>query len=163
MFILLVLEESPLKRRGILLYFIADGTRALVIGSGTVGRRKIYKLLEAGMDVTVVTKEEEKKFGNKVKVVVGDGLQYVMNNIDRFEIIVAATDDVQLNATISNIAKRRGKLVNSVTSKENCNIFFPAVLDYESFQVGITTGGDEPRLSKQLKKLIKKALGPNGL
>ncbi|MDI9643691.1 MAG: bifunctional precorrin-2 dehydrogenase/sirohydrochlorin ferrochelatase [Candidatus Verstraetearchaeota archaeon] len=152
------MEERHLVRKGMLVYISTEGFRALVVGSGRVGRRKIYKLIEAGAEVTVVTKEEPDGLDEDVKVVIGDGLDFAAKNIDRFDLVVAATNDPQLNSKISELAKQKGKLVNSVTSQEECNVMFPAILDYGKFQLGVTTRGEDPSLSKRIKKILQKAL-----
>lgn len=141
-----------------LLYISTEGLRTLVVGSGRVGRRKIYKLIGAGAEVTVVTKEEPKDLGENVRVVIGDGLDFAVKNIDCFDLVVAATNDPQLNSKISELARQKGKLVNSVTSPEECNVIFPAILDYGKFQLGVTTRGEDPSLSKKVKKILQKAL-----
>lgn len=142
-----------------LFYIITEGLRALVIGSGNVGRRKIFKLIEGGAEVTVVTKEEPKhlKRGD-LRVVLGDGLEYLAKNVESFDLVVAATNDPELNSKISELARQKGKLVNSVTSAEDCNLIFPAVIDYGKFKLGVTTGGRDPSLSKKVKKILQKAL-----
>uniref|UniRef100_A0A7C3J3Y0 precorrin-2 dehydrogenase n=1 Tax=Candidatus Methanomethylicus mesodigestus TaxID=1867258 RepID=A0A7C3J3Y0_9CREN len=142
-----------------LFYIVTEDLRALVVGSGNVGRRKIFKLIEGGADVTVVTREEPKLFiGKKLKVVIGDGLEYAAENIDDFDLIVAATNDATINSKISALARKKGKLANSVTSPDDCNLIFPAVIDYGKFMLGITTGGRDPTLSKKVKKILHKAL-----
>ncbi|MBC7127092.1 MAG: bifunctional precorrin-2 dehydrogenase/sirohydrochlorin ferrochelatase [Candidatus Methanosuratincola petrocarbonis] len=142
-----------------LFYVITEGLRALVVGSGKIGRRKIFKLIEGGAEVTVVTKEDPKLLNReKLKVVIGDGLEYAAENIDNFDLVVAATNDPTINSKISDLARKKGKLVNSVTSPEECSLIFPAVIDYGKFKLGITTGGRDPSLSKKVKKLLQKAL-----
>ncbi|MEN3006751.1 MAG: NAD(P)-dependent oxidoreductase [Candidatus Methanosuratincola petrocarbonis] len=131
---------------------------ALVIGSGRVGRRKVFKLVHGGANVTVVTKEIPKGFPDKVKVIIGDGLEYASKNISKFDIVVAATNDPLVNSKISELAIQNKKLVNSVSGLEGCNVAFPAVIDKGSYLVGITTGGRQPSLSKRVKKDLKRAL-----
>lgn len=153
-----------MARRGLLLYLVTEGMRVLVIGSGKIGRRKISKLIAGGADVTVVTKggaEGLESMG--VRVEMGDGLEYLSKNLDRFDMIVAATDDPELNSRISDMAMRHKKLVNSVTSSEECNVMFPAILDYKDFQIGITTCGRDPRLSKKVKERLSVMIRAEGL
>ena len=144
--------------KGALLFLKLDGMRALVIGSGAVARRKIFKLMNAGVEVTVVSKEKPEFLEGKAKVVVGDGLAYSSSNIDRFDIIVAATGNKVLNAEVAMLARAKGKLVNVVTDPSSCTFFFPAVVDYGDIQIGITTFGDAPLVSKLIKKRIEKAV-----
>ena len=150
-----------MTKRGMLLYFVTEGIKVLVVGSGRIGRRKISKLIEGGADVTVVTKGD---IGGLVsmgaKVEIGDGLEYVSRNLDKFDMVVAATDNKELNSKISELAKRHKKLVVSVTSHEDCNVMFPAVLDYKKFQIGITTRGLDPGLSRKIKEKLSLTIRP---
>lgn len=141
-----------------LLYFFTEGMEALVVGSGRIGRRKIFKLINGGANVTVVTKEMPKNLPDRVNVIIGDGLEYASKNIDKFDIVVAATDDPLVNSKISELARQNKKLVNSVSGLEGCNVAFPAVIDKGSYLIGITTGGRQPSLSKRVKKNLKRAL-----
>ncbi len=45
-------------KRGILVLLMTEGMSALVVGSGKVARRKIYKLANAGAKVTVISRGE---------------------------------------------------------------------------------------------------------
>ncbi len=152
-----------LTKRGMLFYVVTEGLKALVVGSGRVGRRKIFKLIDGGAEVTVVTKEQKHHMDGKVRIIVGDGLDFATKNLDYFDIVVAATDDPVVNSKISELARQKKKLVNSVTSPEDCSLIFPAVIDYGRFQLGVTTGGRDPSLSKKIKKIIRKALRDSNL
>ncbi|MEM2001350.1 MAG: bifunctional precorrin-2 dehydrogenase/sirohydrochlorin ferrochelatase [Candidatus Methanomethylicaceae archaeon] len=148
-------------KKGVLLYFTTEGMRVLVVGSGNIGRRKIFKLINGGADVTVVTKgrlDGIESFGAKIEI--GDGLEYLSKNIDQFDMVVAATNDPELNSKISKLAMHHRKLVNSVTSSEECNIMFPAILDYKKFQIGVTTGGSDPKLAKRVKEKLSQLIKP---
>ncbi len=148
-------------RKGMLLYFVTEGMRVLVVGSGAIGRRKISKLVESGAEVTVVTKDDAKGLDAMgVEVERGDGLEYLSRNLDRFDMIVAATDSKEINSKISELAMRHRKLVVSVTSHEECNVMFPAVLDYKKFQIGITTHGLDPKLSRKIKEKLSLMIRP---
>ena len=141
-----------------LLYVFTEGMEALVIGAGRIGRRKIFKLIQGGANVTVVTKVKPEGIPDIVKVIIGDGLEYASKNIDKYDIIVTATDDPLVNSKISDLAKQNKKLVNSVSGLGNCNVAFPAIIDKGSYLVGITTRGEDPSLSKKVKKDLKRAL-----
>ncbi|MEM2125249.1 MAG: NAD(P)-dependent oxidoreductase [Candidatus Methanosuratincola sp.] len=141
-----------------LLYIFTEGMKALVVGSGRIGRRKIYKLMQGGAEITVVTKKQPEGLSDTIRVIIGDGLAYASQYIDEFDIVVAATDDPSVNSKISRLARHKKKLVNCVTGLEDCNVAFPAVIDNGSYLLGITTGGRDPSLSKSVKKKLKRAL-----
>ncbi len=150
-----------MEKKGLLLYVVTEGMKVLVVGSGKIARRKILKLISGGADITVVTKDRSEAVGSLgVKIEIGDGLEYLSKNLDRFDMIIAATNDSRLNSKISELATRQKKLVNSVTSSEECNVMFPAILDYKKFQIGITTGGSDPALSKKVKETLMRMIKP---
>ncbi|MGC8936225.1 MAG: precorrin-2 dehydrogenase/sirohydrochlorin ferrochelatase family protein [Candidatus Methanomethylicaceae archaeon] len=150
-----------MEKKGLLLYVVTEGMKVLVVGSGKIARRKILKLISGGADITVVTKDKSEAVGSLgVKIEIGDGLEYLSKNLDRFDMIIAATNDSRLNSKISELATRQKKLVNSVTSSEECNVMFPAILDYKKFQIGITTGGSDPALSKKVKETLMRMIKP---
>lgn len=150
-----------MEKKGLLLYVVTEGMNVLVIGSGKIARRKILKLISGGADITVVTKDKSETVESLgVKIEIGDGLEYLSKNLDHFDMIIAATNDSELNSRISELATRQKKLVNSVTSSDECNVMFPAILDYKNFQIGVTTGGSDPALSKKVKEMLMQMIKP---
>ena len=144
--------------KGTLLFIRLDGKKSLVIGAGNVARRKIFKLIESGSEVTVVTKSKPGFLDGKATVIIGDGFEFVSSHVENYDLIVAATDNKTLNAKIARLASEKGKLVNVVTDPELSTFVFPAVIDYGSIKIGVTTSGTAPIVSKTIKKRIEKAI-----
>ncbi len=143
---------------GMMFFVKTSDLRVLVVGSGKIARRKIFKLSKAGADVVVVSKEKPRFTAAGVKFEVEDGLEYAKKNINNFDIVVAATDDKKLNSAVAELALKKRKLINVVTDPDKCNIFFPAVADFKNLQIGITTRGKSPLMAKMIKKKILKAI-----
>ncbi len=138
---------------------MTEGMNALVVGSGKVAKRKVYKLLNAGAKVTVISKSAALPRIPRVDFIIRDAKGLVGSDLDPFDLVVAATDDPALNLAIADLAKARGKLVNVVSDPNACSVQFPAVLDYGGLSIGITTGGVSPATSKAVKKRLAKAIG----
>jgi len=145
-------------QKGILVFLMTEGMRALVVGSGKVAKRKIYKLANAGAKVTVVSKGEPIRNDPRIVPITRDANNLSGSDLDSFDLVVAATDDPDLNLAIAGLAKERGKLVNVVSDPNACSVQFPAELDYGDLLIGIATGGASPATCKALKKRIAKVI-----
>jgi len=141
-----------------------NGQSCLVVGAGTVARRKIELLVAAGANLTVVAKS-----------VSGQARDYCLENGVAFEerpfhhddvagrlLVIAATDDGEVNRGIFEACQRHGVLVNCVDTPRFSTAIFPAIVDRDPVTVGISTGGTSPTLARQLRERIE-ALLPTSL
>ncbi len=129
----------------------------LVVGGGGVAERKVSLLRRAGARVSVVAPE------------LNDGLTglYEQREIDwhvgvflpeflhNQRLVVAATDDREVNRAVSNAANRVGIFCNSVDDLEASTFILPAIVDRSPVTIAIGTGGNAPVLAQQLKSRIE--------
>jgi len=152
-----------LSKEGLMFYVKTRGLRVLVIGAGKVARRKIFKLKSAGASITVVAKERPKYPLEGIKVELADGLEYARRHMEGFDMVVAATDDGKLNDAIADLALGRRKLVSVASCSSRGNVFFPAIIQVNDVQIGVSTEGKSPLVAKFVKRRIMKALGKEDL
>ena len=147
------------------LFINLENKKVLVIGGGKVATKKIEKILEYGADITVVTENvvEEKllKLGN-VKI---ENNQKIENNKAKIEklvkgyfLIIAATDNEELNENIANVCDSNGMLINNLSSKVNMNAMFGGIVKNSEFQIAISTSGKSCKRSRAMKSEIQKVL-----
>lgn len=147
------------------LFINLENKKVLVIGGGKVATKKIEKILEYGADITVVTENvvEEKllKLGN-VKI---ENNQKIENNKAKIEklvkgyfLIIAATDNEELNENIANVCDSNGMLINNVSSKIKMNAMFGGIVKNSEFQIAISTSGKSCKRSRAMKSEIQKVL-----
>jgi siroheme synthase-like protein len=117
---------------------------ALVVGGGDVALRKIRALLDAGARVRVVAPRvapEVQALGRShgsLEIITGE---YAPSLIGGSLIVIAATDDPVVNATISDDARRAGRLVNVVDAPERGNFVTPAVHRAGDLVIAVVAGG----------------------
>ena len=70
----------------------------------------------------------------------------------------AATDDRLTNHRIGIAAKGKGVFANIADSAEECGFIVPARVERGSVQIAVSTGGESPRLSAELRKRIEEIL-----
>ena len=117
---------------------------ALVVGGGRVAVRKITALLESGARVHVLAPRIDAALDAMQSR--GESLRitrepYEIERLGDAMLVVAATDDPQLNARIASDARSRGRLVNVVDSPELGNCITPAVHRTGDLVVAVSAGG----------------------
>lgn len=130
----------------------------LVVGGGKVATRKIRGLIEAEAQVTVISPQ----VSEAIRLFANEGQLCWLDSIYRSEIldsvkpmlVIAATDDANVNTDILRDAQARHILANNVTSSENSDFTNMATVDREPIQIGICSGGASPALVKLLKQEI---------
>jgi precorrin-2 dehydrogenase/sirohydrochlorin ferrochelatase len=128
----------------------------LVVGAGKVGLRKTRGLLEAGARVTVVSPECEEEFDSlSVRMI---RRRFRASDLAGCMLVFAATDDRLTNHRIGIAAKGKGIFANIADSAEECGFLVPARVQRGNVQVAVSTGGESPRLSAELRKKLEEVL-----
>lgn len=111
----------------------------LVVGTGEVADRKIAFLQRAGAQVRIV-----------------DEADFDESQIDTVVLVIAATDNRELNRRISEAAQARHRLVNVVDDRPLCSFIFPSIVDRSPLLVAISSGGTAPVLARVLREKSKR-------
>src|SRR5690606_16797447 len=129
----------------------------LVVGGGAVAGRKAALLIRAGASVSVVDPE------------IGDSLQllceqkriahirsaYRPEHVEGKRLVIAATDDAQVNSIVSRAAEAAGVPCNVVDNTTESSFILPAIVDRSPVTIAIGTGGNAPVLAQRLKSKIE--------
>ena len=132
------------------------GRQCLVVGGGTVARRKVEALVEAGAEVTVVAPRVE-QMPESVRVV---RRPFQPNDLDGAVFVIAAADDAEVNALVSREAQSQRIWVNVVDDTALCSAILPAVLRRGSLRIAISTAGASPVLARRLRERLEHDYGP---
>jgi siroheme synthase-like protein len=128
----------------------------LVVGAGKIALRKTRGLLEAGARVTVVAPDWEPEFDDlPVRRIVR---RFRASDLAGVMLVFAATDDRLANHRIGVAAKGRGIFANIADSAEECDFVVPARLQRGPIQIAVSTGGENPRLSAELRRKLEAVL-----
>ena len=133
------------------------GQPCLVVGGGAVARRKIELLVAAKAELKVVAVapgEEVLDFCSKHGIAVERRPFDALDVAGRL-LVIAATDDAEVNAEVFAACRRHGVLVNCVDRGDLSTAIFPAIVDRDPVTVGISTGGASPTLARHLRERIE--------
>lgn len=132
-----------------------ENMKITIIGGGKVAYRKATNFLDFGKKVNVVSKEfidEFKKIENKIEIIYDE---YDEKYIKDSFIVVAATNNKQINHKIGVYCNENGKLVNVVDDKELSNFIVPSYVKRGELLISISTGGNSPSLAAKIKKELE--------
>ena len=85
--------------------------------------------------------------------------EYEESDLEHKDLVIAATDDSELNHKIHDDAKKRNLLVNVVDDPKYCDFIFPSILRRGSITFTVSTGGQSPFLSAFLRQIIENGFG----
>ena len=128
----------------------------LVVGAGKVALRKVKGLVEAGARITVVAPEWLPEIRElPVRVV---ERRFRATDLNGMSLVFAATDDRLTNHRVAIAAKGKGLFANIADSAEECDFVVPARVVRGAVQIAVSTGGESPRVSAELRKKIEEIL-----
>ncbi len=130
------------------------GRQVLVVGGGKVAARKTVGLLEAGARVIAVSPELSPTFRRLISAgaVTCVERSYQSDDVADVALVIAATDDPQVNAQVRSDARRAGVLVSVVDDPENSDFIVPAVVRRGDLMLAVSSGGASPGLVGQLRR-----------
>ncbi|MEC5321280.1 siroheme synthase CysG [Brenneria populi subsp. brevivirga] len=132
----------------------------LVVGGGEVAARKIELLQRAGAEIKVVSQSLSAHLAAQHQA---GRLEWVARHftpelLAEVFLVIAATDDRQLNARVFEAANQRRLLANVVDDQPKCSFIFPSIVDRSPLVVAISSGGQAPVLARLLREKLEALL-----
>lgn len=137
-----------------------QGAPCLIVGGGAVAARKAKLLRKAGANVTVVAPSLERQLADWANdsQIVHRNKAFTPDDLNDQQLVIAATDQQQVNSLVSESAKRLGIPVNVADQPELCSFIFPAVIDRSPVIAAVSSGGASPILARLLRDHIEQLL-----
>jgi len=134
-----------------------SGRRVLLIGGGAVAVRKARSLLAAGARLVVLAEQIDDVLTN---LCTGSGAELIRSKYSKdyltgAVLVIAATNDHELNNQIYKDCQKLEILCNVVDQPELCDFYVPAVVRRGDLQIAIGTEGDCPAYAGHLRKKLE--------
>lgn len=139
------------------------GRSCLVVGGGDVGLEKVEGLLACDGKVRLIAPElrnaalEQLAAEGSIEHLARD---YEEGDLEGQFLVIAATDDTDVNIKIYDDAEQRAMLANVVDVPPLCNFILPAILRTGPLAIAISTAGASPALAKRMKAEVAQQFGP---
>ena len=136
--------------------------RCVVVGGGEVAQRKVESLLEASAERVVVISPgltPKLRVLLQAKRIEHRPRGYQHGDLEGAFLVIAATDDADVNRDVWQEAQERRLLINVVDDPHRCNFFAPSVVRRGDLTISICTGGQDPALSARLRQELEPRFG----
>ncbi|VAW71107.1 Precorrin-2 oxidase @ Sirohydrochlorin ferrochelatase activity of CysG / Uroporphyrinogen-III methyltransferase [hydrothermal vent metagenome] len=129
----------------------------LIVGGGDVAARKALFLLEAGANLRVIAPQFSSKLdplreNENVELI---QRQFLISDLEQCTLVIAATDQTNLNKQISEQARSLNIPVNVVDNPSLCSFIVPSIIDRSPVQIAVSTGGSSPVLARMLRTKLE--------
>jgi siroheme synthase-like protein len=137
------------------------GRRALVVGGGEVGLEKVEGLLACDADVVLVAPEATEALRDLAAEgsIAWRRKTYEPADLDGALLVIASTDDTDVNIRVYEDAEARAMLVNVVDVPPLCSFILPAIVRTGPLAIAISTAGASPALAKRMKREVQALFG----
>lgn len=139
-----------------------DKKKCTVVGGGKVALRKVQTLASCGALVKIISPQ------------ITEGLQELLDNdnliwikdhyqehyLDNSFLVIAATNNRQINHEISDYCKNNNILVNVIDSKEESDFLVNSSFNQGDLMMAVSTNGQSPLLSSKIKRDLQNIYGP---
>jgi precorrin-2 dehydrogenase/sirohydrochlorin ferrochelatase len=139
-----------------------DGRHVLVVGAGRVGEPKIRGLLPTGAKIRVIAREASevvRQWASTGEIVLEER-GFILSDLDDVFLVVVATSSRDVNELIFLEAQSRRILCNVVDVPEQCDFYYPAVVQRGDLQIAISTSGQSPSLAQKIRQQLERQFGP---
>jgi precorrin-2 dehydrogenase / sirohydrochlorin ferrochelatase len=139
-----------------------SGRRCLVVGGGEVGLEKVEGLLACDGDVTLIAPDATEPLQDLAREgsIRWERRAYAgPADLEGVFIVIASTDDTEVNIAVYEDAERRAMLVNVVDVPPLCNFILPAIIRTGPLAIAISTAGASPALAKRIRNEIADEYG----
>ncbi|MBM0493104.1 uroporphyrinogen-III C-methyltransferase [Aeromonas jandaei] len=135
-----------------------DGRPVLLVGGGEVALRKARLLLAAGARLTIVSPELEPEFTEFSGRFTHLAERFTPAHLAGQILVVAATDNLEVNALVYQSANQLGLFVNVVDDPKRSSFIFPSIIDRSPLMVAVSSGGKAPVLVRLLRERLESLL-----
>ena len=139
------------------IFFQIKHRPCLVVGGGSIAARKVALLRKAQAEVIVVSPE----LCSELEGLSRDGLiQYKArvfedSDLEECVMVIAATDQHEINEHISALANKLRLPVNVVDNPEQCSFIMPSIIDRSPVVIAVSTGGSSPVLARLIRTRLE--------
>jgi uroporphyrin-III C-methyltransferase/precorrin-2 dehydrogenase/sirohydrochlorin ferrochelatase len=137
-----------------------DGRAVRVVGGGEVAERKVEALLHAGALPRVGAPQLTARLARWASEgrIRWDAGHFVPHWLDQVWLVIAATDDAQVNRRVAAEAQARCLLANVVDDAVLSSFQVPAVVERGDLQIAISSGGHAPMVARHLRRQLETLL-----
>ncbi len=142
------------------LFLRLSGHPCLIVGGGEIAARKLRLLRKAEAQLTVVAPELCAELAGLAELGAITHLaeRFAPEHMQGQALVIAATNDVEVNRRVASLGRSRNILVNVVDDLQASSALMPAIVDRSPVVIALSTSGTAPVLARRLRQRIETLL-----
>lgn len=142
------------------LFVDVTGKTALVVGGGKIATRRVLTLSKFTFEIVVVSPEITEEIQRLVDCgrVCHICREFEQSDLDDVFLAVAATNNREVNRKVGVLARHKGIYASIADKREECSIFFPAIIDADDVTAGVCGNGTSHHAVSSAAKKIREVL-----
>jgi len=144
------------------LFIDISGKMALIVGGGNVAERRVKTLASFGVDITVISPNvtEYIESASSLELIRLLKRKYQDGDVAAVNpfLVIAATDNSQVNHSVMTEAKSRNILVSVADCRDDCTFYFPAIAENDSHIAGLVSKNGDHAGVKLLAEKIREVI-----
>ena len=158
-------DKQETGRKYFPLFLDLSDKDVLFVGGGAIASRRIHVLQAFADRITVVAPEAD---GSILKLTEDGEISWIMRefeeeDLERRDIVFAATNDKELNADIAVACRERGITVNVSSDKDLCDFYFPGIVQQGETVIGVSASGKDHKKARRVRERIQEVLTEEGI
>ncbi len=142
------------------IFYNIKNRRCVVIGGGDVALRKVNALLKAHAAITLVSPTV---CSDILALISAQKIQYIQDCFTPAQLadgclVIAATDDENVNQAVSVAAQKQNILVNVVDAPSLCTFTMGSIIDRSPVVIAVSSEGNAPVLARYIRTKIETML-----
>lgn len=140
-----------------------NNLHTVLVGGGNVGLEKLTAILNNSnyAKVTIISREFLPEIHSLASVYEGLNIiqkSFTDDDLNTAEVVIAATNDSDLNNYIRQSAHDRKLLINVADKPELCDFYLGSIVQKGDLKLAISTNGKSPTVAKRLKEVLNESL-----
>lgn len=162
-----------MEKRYFPLFVDLSKKKVLVVGGGTIAARRVSSLLAFAGEITIVSPDVTETLFRLIQGMPAESGPLKMSREESecsesvltwfprvyepgdetgMDLVLACTDSVELNCQITQNARADGIPANNCSDRNDCDFLFPGLSVRGSVTVGITAGGEDHNLVREIRE-----------
>ena len=136
----------------------------VVAGAGKIASRRIQSLLDFAGTIRVIAKDavpELKELAASHANLVIKERAFALEDLNGADIVLAVTNDKELNVQIGQWCREKHIPVNVSHEKSLCDFYFPGIVRKDNTVIGVTASGKDHAGARRVTEEIRAWMGEN--
>ncbi len=162
----IIVQENTSRNTLFPIFLKLDTLDVLLVGGGNVGLEKLSAMLQNSPQarITVVGTiiyEPLRTFAKDYPQVQLIERGFELTDLDQRDLVILATDNPALHATIKAEASKRHLLCNVADTPHLCDFYLGSIVQKGDLKIAISTNGKSPTMAKRMREFLDELIPDN--